>query len=424
MHTARIRRIGIAAVAALSVFTLAACSNAPAAEYDPDEEITLNFTWWGNEDRASRYQQLMDKFTEQHPNIKIEGTFTDFASYYEKRATEAASGGLPDVMQFIDSYIGQYSENGQLLDLNTMSDYIDFSTFDDLMLSMGRVGDKQLALPGGFNVWSMSSNKALLAEYGLDEYEGGTSWEDYSAYMASVTEATDGALYGGTDYTQRIQDFEVWLRQQGQELYEDGALGFTEDDLREFWQLGAADRDGVTAPQNRLEEVAPQTGVAAKMTATELAWSNAMVNYQAESGSEEFSLIAPPTSDPNAKDLYRQGGNQFAIAATTKHPEAAAMFVDYLVNSADAGAVFGTSTGFPASTSRLAGTKLEGADLKVSQYLDSVADRIGPTPPIQNVPYGALEAVFWDLGKSIGLGAISIDDAVQQFFDEAAVSLD
>ena len=39
------------------------------------------------------------------------------------------------------------------------------------------------------------------------------------------------------------------------------------------------------------------------------------------------------------------------------------------------------------------------------------------------IGYGSLEQTFWDLGKSLGLGAVSVDDAVQQFFDEASVVL-
>ena len=40
-------------------------------------------------------------------------------------------------------------------------------------------------------------------------------------------------------------------------------------------------------------------------------------------------------------------------------------------------------------------------------------------PPVPVVGYGSLEQTFWDLGKSIGLGALSVDDAVTQFFAEA-----
>ena len=112
-----------------------------------------------------------------------------------------------------------------------------------------------------------------------------------------------------------------------------------------------------------------------------------------------------------------------AISADTEHPEAAALFLDFVVNSPEAGEIFGTTLGFPASSTKLEGATLEGADAQVADYLESVADRIGDAPPVPVVGYGSLEQTFWDLGKSIGLGAISVDDAVTQFFDEAAVIL-
>ena len=136
-----------------------------------------------------------------------------------------------------------------------------------------------------------------------------------------------------------------------------------------------------------------------------------------------MTLVAPPTDDPDAKDLYRQAGLQVAISADTEHPEAAALWLDYVVNSEEAGEIFGTTLGFPASETKLAGTTLEGVDAQVADYLESVADRIGEAPPVPVVGYGSLEQTFWDLGKSIGLGALSVDDAVDQFFLEADVIL-
>jgi multiple sugar transport system substrate-binding protein len=50
-----------AGLMAATALVLAACSGGnaePAAEEaataDPNAEVTLNFTWWGNDDRASR----------------------------------------------------------------------------------------------------------------------------------------------------------------------------------------------------------------------------------------------------------------------------------------------------------------------------------------------------------------------------------
>jgi multiple sugar transport system substrate-binding protein len=214
------------------------------------------------------------------------------------------------------------------------------------------------------------------------------------------------------------------LRAQGDNLYtEDGELGFTEDQLRDFWESGADARDGVAIPQQKLEEISPISGFGANLTASEGSWSNFLGGYLADSGAASITMVAPPTDEPDGKDLYRQAGLQMAISADTEHPEAAAMWLDFVVNSEEAGEIFGTTLGFPASETKLAGATLEGADAQVAEYLESVADRIGDAPPVPVVGYGSLEQTFWDLGKSIGLGAITVDDAVSQFFTEAGVIL-
>lgn len=428
MFSTRTRRATLAATAtaAVAALTLAGCASADtggSSDFDPEAEVELTFTWWGNDDRAERYQTLIDAFNEEYPNITINGNFTDFPSYWEVRQTEAAGGGLPDVWQFSDSYLRQYGEPGLLLDLNTVSEYVDLSAFDDALLGTGQLGDSQYSLPTGYSAWSVFLNDDLLAEVGVEPYAGGTSYEEYSAWMAEVT-AAGADIYGGTDYTQRIQSFENVLRAEGKNLYtEDGGLGFTEDDLAAYWEMGADDRANVTIPQSQLEEISPVSGFGARLTASEMSWSNFLGGYLAESGAASISMVPPPTTDPAAKDLYRQAGLQMAVSADTEHPEAAALFLDFVVNSPEAGEIFGTTLGFPASSTKLAGADLQGADAQVAAYLESVADRIGEAPPVPVIGYGSLEQTFWDLGKSIGLGAVTIDEAVQQFFDEAAVIL-
>jgi multiple sugar transport system substrate-binding protein len=426
MHRTR-TFVAAAALTASAALVLAGCSGGDAGSadvYDPDEEVTLDFAFWGNDDRAARYNDLIAVFNEEYPNITINTSFTDFPSFWEKRQTEAAGGGLPDVFQFSDSYLRQYGESGNLLDLAEVSDYIDVTTFDESLLGTGALDGTQYSLPTGYSLWANFVNDDLLAQAGVEAPEGGTSFEEFDEWMADVTDATGGAVYGGTDYTQRIQVFELQLRANGGNLYtEDGELGFTEDELRAFWESGADIRDGVAVPQQTLEELSPKSGFGAAITASEMSWSNFLGGYLADSGSSSISLIAPPTAEEGSKDLYRQAGLQVAIAANTDHPEAAALFLDYVVNSPEAGEIFGTTLGFPASSSKLEGTTLEGVDKQVADYIESAADRIGDAPPVPVVGYGSLEQTFWDLGKSLGLGAISVDDAVAQFFAEADVIL-
>ena len=416
-----------AAVVSAAALTLASCAGdgGGSVEYDPDADVTLTFAFWGNDDRAERYNQLIEAFQTDQPNITVNTTFTDFPSYWEKRQTEVAGGGLPDVFQFSDSYLRQYAEPGHVLDLGEVSDYIDFSTFDDALLGTGRLNDVQYSLPTGYSMWANFVNDDVLAEYDIAAPEGGSTFDAFDEWMAGVTDATDGTVYGGTDYTQRIQVFELVLRANGGNLYtEDGELGFTEDELRDFWASGDDIRDGVTVPQVELEAISPVSGFGAGLTASEMSWSNFLGGYLADSGAESISIVAPPTAVEGSKDLYQQGGLQMAIASNTDHPEASAIFLDYVVNSPEAGEIFGTTLGFPASSSKLAGTTLEGVDKQVADYIESVSDRVGEAPPVPVIGYGSLEQTFWDLGKELGLGTITVDEAVERFFTEADVILE
>lgn len=416
--------VGIVAAGALALTGCGGAQTPPAAAFDPDEKVTLTYAFWGNDDRAKRYDELIAAFNEEYPNITVNVSFTDFPSYWEKRQTEAAGGGLPDVFQFSDSYLRQYGESGNLLDLAEVADQIDMTTFDDGLLGTGALNGTQYSLPTGYSLWANFVNDDLVAQAGVAAPDGGTDFAAFDEWMAEVTDTTGGSIYGGTDYTQRIQVFELALRADGGNLYtDDGELGFTKDQLREFWESGAGLRDGVTVPQQRLEELSPKSGFGAALTASEMSWSNFLGGYLADSGASSISIVAPPTAKEGSKDLYRQAGLQVAISAKTEHPQAAALFLDFVVNSEAAGQVFGTTLGFPASTSKLAGATLEGADKQVADYIESAADRIGDAPPVPVAGYGSLEQTFWELGKSLGLGTTSVDQAVDQFFSEAEVAL-
>ena len=57
--------------------------------------------------------------------------------------------------------------------------------------------------------------------------------------MKEVSDAGGGALWGGTDFTGRIQNFEIQQRAKGEDLFtEDGEPNFTEKDLAAFWEQG------------------------------------------------------------------------------------------------------------------------------------------------------------------------------------------
>ena len=187
MFNIRKRRMAAAAAAitASAALVLTGCagggsSEEAAATYDPDEKVTLNLAFWGNDVRAALYDEAIAAFNEEYPNITVNSSFLGFPEFWEKRQTEAAGGGLPDVMQFDYSYLRQYSENGLLLDLEPyLGNIIDTEPLSENILAIGVVGGETTGIPTSTNAWGLFTNPKLLDQVGVEEFEGG-SWEDYT----------------------------------------------------------------------------------------------------------------------------------------------------------------------------------------------------------------------------------------------------
>ena len=429
------KRAGTAlALATGAALILAGCSGGSsdtpdaAPTFDPDEKVTLNLAFWGNDVRAALYDEAIAAFNEEYPNITVNTSFLAFPEYWEKRQTEAAGGGLPDVMQFDYSYLRQYSENGLLLDLTPyLGNIIDTEPLSQQILDIGVVGGETTGIPTSTNAWGMYTNPKLLESVGVEDYEGGGSWEDYDAWMKEVSDAGAGAIFGGTDYTGRIQNFEIQQRAEGKDLFtEDGEPNFTEEDLTKFWEQADGIRtDGTVIGQQKLEEVYPLSGFDSALTTSELTWDNFGAGYLGNLGENftELGLVAPPVTEEGAKDLYLKPSMLHSIASTTEHPEAAATLLNFLVNAPEVGAAFGTNRGIPASETQLEGAELDPLGQQIADYEQSIADRLGDAPPVPIVGYGTLEEKFRQLGQELGFGTVTAADAAKQFFDEMDVVL-
>lgn len=420
------RILSTAAVIAVGGLALAGCSGGGGGGdgYDPDEEITLNFSFWGNDVRADLYQQVFDAFEDEHPNITVNKSFLEFQAYWEKRQTEAAGGGLPDVMQFDYSYLRQYSENGLLLDLAPyIGEEISDESLSENILSIGVVADGTFGIPTSTNAWGLFGNTKLLADAGVEDFTGGT-YDEYTDWMEearATAEANGVEAWGSADWAGRIQVFEQYMRSQGTDLFtEDGEANFTEDDLRTFWGMTSDARENFAFPAQRWAEVHPLSGFDAALLMSEGTWDNFGAGYLGNLGEEytELSLQEPPVFEEGAKDLYLKPSMLHSVAANTDHPEASAMLVDFLINSEESGQIFGTDRGLPASTVALEAAELDDLSEQIKQYETDIEDRLGDAPPVPVVGYGTLEKKFLDLGKELSFGTVTVDEAVDQFFNE------
>jgi multiple sugar transport system substrate-binding protein len=425
---------GVAGAALAALVGLTGCASAAPVSsqptLDPDEDVSITFTFWGNDVRADLYNEAIAEFEDQHPNIDVSILFLSPNDYWEKRQIEASGGGLPDVVTMDVAYIRQYSQSGSLLDLEPyLGTIIQTDAIEPSVLGAGVVEGVTTAVPISTNAWSMFMNTTLLDEIGAEPFDGGT-WEDYYEWVADVSDAAKAAgvedVWGGVDPSSRFVNFEMQLRAEGKDLFDDeGEPGFDKKRLKAYWEEAADVRtNGQFVPQQRVAEVQPLTAFDSALSASDTQTDNFLAGFLANLGEgHEVTLQAPPLSEDGAKDLYLKASQLYSIAANSKHPAAAATLIDFLINSPESGEIFGTNRGLPASATARDAADLDPVSQDIVDYEASIADRLGDAPPAPIVGYGSLHEKFRELTEELNFGTLTVDQAVDQFFAEMDVVL-
>ena len=155
------KRIMSAAMAVLMAGSLAACGGSASSTADStaaeststaasteataestDEPVTIRITWWGGQTRHDLTQQVLDLYTSEHPNVTFEAVPSGWDGYFEKLATDTATGGMPDIVQMDYMYISTYAQNGSLADLSEYinNGTIDASGIDEALMNASNIG--------------------------------------------------------------------------------------------------------------------------------------------------------------------------------------------------------------------------------------------------------------------------------------------
>lgn len=246
-------------MAAAMAFSLAGCSSgnggettaAEAAKTDTQaagtestgEPVTLKITWWGGQGRHDYTQKMLDAYTASHPNVTFEAMPSGWDGYFDKLATQAASGSMPDIVQMDYLYITTYAKNNSLADLQQFVDdgTIDTSKIDQNLLNTGNINGKLNGMVLSSSYLSVGYNPEVLADAGVTEPDSSWTWDDFIQTAETVKEKTGkyGMAGGPVDDTNL---FNYWVRQHGESLFSEDkkAIGYADDKLcSDFIQMWA-----------------------------------------------------------------------------------------------------------------------------------------------------------------------------------------
>jgi multiple sugar transport system substrate-binding protein len=213
-------RLVAAVVAAVAL--LAACGDGSTAGSSPDGNATLQFVLFGDAVETAGYQQLIDDFEADNPDVRvILSPVAKQDDLLAKLTTGFAGGSPPDVFLINYRRYGQFADQGVLEPVGPYlddSDVIDESDFADTALEPFRFDGQTLTcMPQNISSLQVYYNVDLFEQSGAALPEAGWTWDDFLAAAQAIT--GDGTYGLGIEPTViRLAPF-VWSN--GGELVDD-----------------------------------------------------------------------------------------------------------------------------------------------------------------------------------------------------------
>lgn len=396
----------------------------PAAEVKG--ESTMRLAWWGNPTRDERTLKAADMYMAKHPEVKIESETTGWAGYWDKLATQAAAGSLPDLIQHDYAYMLQWVTRNQLADLTpyVKDGTIDLSKVNDSFLTGGMVDGKIYGISLGTNAVCLTYDPAVLAKAGIPKPDTATwTWEDFERIALEVYRKTGVQTIPFFTTDPRV-GFEHLIRQTGAKLFGTTGLGFTDvSALREFYaiQLRLLDAGALIRPEVAFVSVSPEEGEFAKGRSwVEFIWSNQFVATQAAAARPLELGLMPILKGAKAKGTYLKPSMFFSIPASAENPKDAARFLNYFLNDIEVNDMLMGERGIPIpdDVREHMATKVDPINKQIFDFISLASTNSGSIDPPDPEAASEFLKMARDVTQEILLKRISLDAGVAKIMNE------
>lgn len=419
----KITAAAMAAAMAMSMITVPASAEG--------EKKTIKITWWGGQSRHDYTQQLLDLYTESHPDIEFEAAPSGWDGYFEKLSTQTASGSMPDIVQMDYLYIATYAKNGSLADLQPYMDNgtIDVSGIDENLLATGLSNGIMAGAVLSSSFLGVGYNPDVLAEAGVEEPTTDWTWSDF-VEMATKVKETTGKWGVCVDPVLDSNIFNYWVRQHGASLFSEDnkSLGYEDDAiLASFLQMWKDLMDaGVCPNPDEYAQISTLGQEASPIVTGDGAFILEWNNYAAKlSGvADNLKVAIPPLADDSdAKGLWMKPGMFFSIAETSEVKDECAEFINWFINSEEANEIIMAERGTPTS-SAIRDYMVENCELNEQQkemfnLITEAGDFCGETPAPDPVGIAEVNEALKNIANSVFYGQATPEEGAAQFREEA-----
>jgi multiple sugar transport system substrate-binding protein len=221
MHTHPIRTI----LALLVILLGAGSCDRPAQADTATTSAPVEVTWMvGVGPDRPMYEQLLRRFHELHPDIRVRPVWVPSAQYQTKLKTLIAAGQPPDLFWSGDVWVAY--ELPFLADLSDLvardAAELDLDDFFPELLAACRYDGRQMLLPRWFNIGLLYYNRKIFDDANEPYPSPDWTWDDYLAAAKRLTRRSPDPnleIWGSTITTGWWGEWLIYVRQSGGQLF-------------------------------------------------------------------------------------------------------------------------------------------------------------------------------------------------------------
>lgn len=382
-----------------------------------------------SQDQLQHTMDVLARYDELHPDVTISAEFTDYGSYTDRLAVEAAGGNAPDMMSTNGDIMGEYSRRGVLVPLEQyVPDPLDLTGYAEGTITGNRIDGKLYGVPNDCISPSLVYDTTVFEQTGIPIPEQMWTWEEYAQTANDISEAMGEDFYGTEDGGRSYIVCDMFLRGRGKEFYTaERGLGFNEEDLTAWFSFWQQLRESGGAPPADIQALATgddlsRTGLIAGRAAILPQLTDTFVGLQ-NLTENPLGLHMLPNGFEGTDDLaqhhYTYAGNSTSISATTDHAEIVVDIIRFMHFDPEGVEIFYRGSGLVPASDEGRAELMQGAsagEKTVLEYIDLILpSAAGP----RNPAIAGVSDILGRMNEAVAFGQLSVDEAAVQFFAEA-----
>jgi len=370
----------------------------------------------------------LEAYMKRNPGVEINPEFTDFGSFTDKIATEAAGGNAPDMFSVNVDLLGEYSRRGVIRPLNQfVPNPLNLSDYVPGAVKAATIKGQLFAIPNDCVGPAVVIKNASFEKAGIKIPDQMWTWEQLERTATDLSKALGPRFWGAEDGGGNYIPCDIFMRGRGKELFTpERQMGFTPQDLADWFAYWDRLRKARAIPPGDVQALATgddlsRTGLISGRAAMLFQLTDAYVGLQALT-KDELSLHMAPNGFEGGtlkQQHYTYAGNSTAVWSKTPHVDRIVDIIRYMHFEPEGVALFYRNSGLvPASKAGRDALAREGtdSDRRVLAYIDLLQN--AETPP-RNPGIPGMSGMLRRMNEGVAFGRLKPQEAADQFVAEA-----